>query len=129
MEEYHGNDFGPPEDHRSESFGIRRAIAAIKEQVSCIVVADYHAAGRGDSWRRVGDNGWTRRCILPDHEDKTPSFVVYEHTDSFYYFACQIGGDAIDLEKLCGGHDVTWTAVRELSRRYNVTLPECPPSW
>ena len=129
MEEYHGNDFGPPADHRSESFGIRRAIAVIKEQVSCIVVADYYAAERGGSWRRVGENGWTRQCILPDHEDKTPSFVVYEHTESFYCFACQVGGDAITLEKLCGGHDETWTAVVELSLRHNVPLPERPRSW
>ncbi len=129
MEAYHGDDFSPPEDHRDESFGIRRAIAAIKEQVSCIDVADYHAAGRGDSWRRVGADRWTRRCILPGHEDKNPSFVVFEDTNSFYCFACQVGGDAITLEKLCGDHAVTWTAVVELSRRYNVPLPERPRSW
>jgi DNA primase len=129
MEAYHGTDFAPPEDHRSESFGIGKAIATIKEQVSCIDVADHHAAGRADSWRRAGAASWTRRCILPGHEDKTPSFVVFEDTDSFYCFACQVGGDAITLEILCGGHDETWTAVVELSQRYNVPLPERPRSW
>jgi hypothetical protein len=129
VEAYHENDSSPPEDHRGESTPIRRAIVAIKEQVSCLDVADYHAAGRGDSWRRVGENAWTRRCILPGHEDNTPSFVVYERTDSFYCFACQIGGDAITLEKLCGSHNETWTAVVELSLRYNVPLPERPRSW
>jgi DNA primase len=129
VEAYHGNDPGPSQDHREESFSIRRAIAAMKERVSCLDVADYHAAGRGDRWRRVGADKWRRRCILPDHEDKTPSFVVYERTDSFYCFGCQVGGDAITLEKLCGGHDETWTAVMELSQRYGVPLPERPPSW
>ena len=129
MEAYHGNDVVPPEDRRDENLGIRRAIVAIKEQVSCLDVADYYAAGRGDSWRRVGEAKWTRRCILPDHEDKTPSFVVYERDDSFYCFGCQVGGDAITLEKLCGGHDVTWTAVVDLSLRYSVPLPERPRSW
>src|SRR5215218_583473 len=129
MEYYHRADFGSPGDHRSESFGIRRAIAAIKEQVSCLDVADYYAAGQGDSWRREGADRWRRRCINPDHEDKTPSFVVYERTDSFYCYGCQVGGDAITLEKLCGGHDVTWTAVVELSQRYNVPLPERTRSW
>jgi DNA primase len=108
---------------------MRKAIAALKERVSCIDVADYHAAGRGDTWRRAGTARWTRRCILPGHEDKNPSFVVFEDTDSFYCFACQVGGDAITLEKLCGGHDATWTAVVELSLRYNVPLPEHPRSW
>jgi hypothetical protein len=129
MEAYHEDDFGPPEDHRDESFGMRKAIAAIKEQVRCIDVADYHAAGRGDTWRRAGAGRWTRRCILPGHEDKNPSFVVFEDTDSFYCFACQVGGDTITLEKVSGGHDVTWTAVVELSRRYNVPLLERPRSW
>jgi hypothetical protein len=129
MEMYHKDGFSSPGDHSSESLSIRRAIVAIKEQVSCLDVADYHAAGRGDSWRREGANRWRRRCILPDHEEKTPSFLVYEDTDSFYCFGCKVGGDAITLEKLCGGHDVTWTAVVELSQRYNVPLPERPRSW
>jgi DNA primase len=129
MEGYHRDDFGPPGDHRSEHPGIRRAIVAIKERVSCLDVADYHAAGRGDSWRREGADRWRRRCILPDHEDKMPSFVVYGRTDSFYCFGCKVGGDAITLEKLCGGHDETWTAVYELARRHNVRLPERPRSW
>ena len=104
-------------------------IAAVKEQVSCLDVADYHAAGQGDRWRPEGVDRWRRRCILPGHEDKTPSFMVYEHTDSFYCYGCQVGGDAITLEKLCGGHAETWTAVVELSLRYNVPLPERPRSW
>jgi hypothetical protein len=126
---YHKDGSGSPGDHSGELTSLRRAIVAIKEQVNCIDVADYHAAGRGDSWRRAGAARWTRRCILPGHEDKNPSFVVFEDTDSFYCFACQIGGDAITLEKLCGDHDVTWTAVVELSLRYGVPLPERPRSW
>jgi hypothetical protein len=129
MEGYHRDASGPPEDHQGESYGIRRAIAAVKEQISCLDVADYHAAGQGGSWRREGVDRWRRRCILPDHEDKTPSFVVYERTNSFYCFGCEVGGDAITLEKVCGGHDETWTAVHELARRYNVPLPERPRSW
>src|SRR5215208_7099054 len=98
MEEYHRADSGPPGDHRSESFGIRRAIAVIKEHVTCLDVADYHAAGQGGSWRREGVDRWRRLCILPDHEEKTPSFLVYEDTNSFYCFGCKVGGDTITLE-------------------------------
>ena len=129
MKAYHRGNPGPPGDHRSEHPSIRRAIAAIKEQVSCLDVANYYAAGQGDSWRREGADRWRRRCINPDHEDKTPSFVVYERTDSFYCYGCQVGGDAINLEKMCGGHAETWTAVVALSQRYNVPLPERPPRW
>src|SRR5215208_7170895 len=129
MEAYHGNHSRPPEDHRTERLGIRRAIAALKEHISCLELADYYAAGQGGGWRRERVDRWRRLCILPDHEEKTPSFLVYEDTDSFYCFGCKVGGDAITLEKLCGGHDAAWTAVVELSQRYNVPLPERPRSW
>jgi DNA primase len=129
MEGYHRGDPLPSGDHCSEHPGIRRAIAALKEHISCLEVADYYAAGQGGGWRREGVDRWRRRCIMPDHEDKTPSFVVYERRDSFHCFGCGVGGDAITLEKLCGGHDETWTAVVELSLRYSVPLPERPRSW
>lgn len=36
-------------------------------------------------------------CIFPDHEDSTPSFVLYPENNSFYCFGCQEWGDTIDL--------------------------------
>jgi CHC2 zinc finger len=129
MEAYHRAHPGPQGDRRSEHPSIRRAIAALKEHISCLEVADYYAAGQGGGWRREGVDRWRHLCILPDHEEKTPSFLVYGDTDSFYCFGCEVEGDGITLEKLCGGHDVTWTAVVALSQRYNVPLPERPPSW
>ncbi|MDP9437847.1 MAG: CHC2 zinc finger domain-containing protein [Actinomycetota bacterium] len=129
MKAYQRSNPDQPQDYRRERPSVRRAIVAIKERISCIEVADHHAAGKGDGWRRLGADKWTRRCILPGHEDKTPSFVVYQTTDSFYCFACQVGGDVITLEKVCGGHAETWTAVVELSQRYGVPLPKRSRSW
>lgn len=36
-------------------------------------------------------------CIFPDHEDSTPSFVLYPENNSFYCFGCNEWGDTIDL--------------------------------
>lgn len=119
----------PPRSHIGERLSVRRAIAAVKGQVSCLMVADHYAAGKEGGWRRLGIDKWTRRCILPGHDDKTPSFVIYEATDSFYCFACCVGGDAVTLEKLAGRHERTWTAVIELSQRYNVELPRRSEKW
>ena len=124
-----GANQAPNHVHRGERLGIRRAIETVKDRVSCLDVADYHAAGQGGAWKRLGADKWTRRCILPGHEDRTPSFVVYVGSDSFYCFGCGRGGDAITLEKLCGEHAETWTVVVELARRYDVELPRRPERW
>lgn len=36
-------------------------------------------------------------CIFPDHEDSTPSFVLYPENNSFFCFGCEEWGDTIDL--------------------------------
>ena len=39
-----------------------------------------------------------RRSIrCPFHEDRSPSLKIYERTNSFYCFGCQIGGSPIDF--------------------------------
>lgn len=38
-------------------------------------------------------------CIFPDHEDSTPSFVLYPDNNSFYCFGCEEWGDSLDLER------------------------------
>jgi hypothetical protein len=38
-------------------------------------------------------------CIFPDHEDSTPSFVLYPENNSFYCFGCDEWGDSLDLER------------------------------
>lgn len=37
------------------------------------------------------------KCNCPLHNEDTPSFVVYEETNSFYCFGCGVGGSIIDL--------------------------------
>lgn len=41
------------------------------------------------------------RCIWPDHEDRTPSMNVYHATNSVHCFACNQGGDVIEIAKRC----------------------------
>jgi hypothetical protein len=36
-------------------------------------------------------------CPLPGHDDTTPSFVIYEATDSAWCFGCGRGGDILEL--------------------------------
>ncbi len=43
--------------------------------------------------------GRTYTGLCPFHSEKTPSFVVYPETASFYCFGCGAGGDAITFVK------------------------------
>jgi len=40
---------------------------------------------------RRASNTWVTHCLLPDHEDRSPSFVVYPGTNSWYCFSCLRG--------------------------------------
>ena len=41
--------------------------------------------------------GRTSKCLCPFHSEKTPSYVVYPDTESFYCFGCGAGGDVISF--------------------------------
>src|SRR5215217_685881 len=79
----------------------------------------------------AGPNRLLGRCPHPDHADRTPSFTVFTDTQRFKCFGigCGISGDAVDLEKICGGHDTLWTAMVALSVRYGVELPRRSEKW
>ena len=41
--------------------------------------------------------GRTSKGLCPFHSEKTPSFVVYHDSESFYCFGCGAGGDVISF--------------------------------
>ncbi len=65
--------------------------AALKERID---IVDY--IGRTVQLRKTG----TRyKGLCPFHGEKTPSFVVYPNTRSWYCFGCNDGGDVIHFAK------------------------------
>jgi DNA primase len=67
--------------------------------------------------------GHTHMGLCPFHNEKTPSFVVYPATQSFYCFGCGAGGDAITFIKLRENLDYIG-AVRFLAARAGMAMPE-----
>lgn len=67
--------------------------------------------------------GSTCKGLCPFHSERTPSFVVYPETQSFYCFGCQKGGDIInfiqDIEHLSYPE-----AVKLLADKAGVPMPE-----
>ena len=67
--------------------------------------------------------GANKRCCCPFHAEKTPSFFIYENTQSFYCFGCGVGGDVITfIEKI---ENLSYVeAVKFLADRVGLRLPD-----
>lgn len=51
------------------------------------------------SYVQLKRRGRTQVGLCPFHNEKTPSFVVYPETQSFYCFGCGAGGMSSPLSK------------------------------
>jgi DNA primase len=78
-----------------------RPIDAAKEAVPVIDLAD-RLTGPG-GLRRVGKE-WAGRCVLPDHEDRSPSFTVNPEKNVWFCHGCLRGGDVVELARLAWGY-------------------------
>lgn len=77
----------------------------------------------GQSFRGSGKN-LAVKCFLPGHNDKTPSFVVNTHKDTWRcYGACGDGGDVISLVMTYYQMDFI-SAIEQLSTTFNFELPD-----
>jgi hypothetical protein len=116
---------------RPERQGIstRKVIEEAKRKVSTLDLADLLC--EPGKLHRVGDGKRAACCPLPGHDDKTPSFVVYTSTNSWFCFACLVGGDVIELARHAWGYDKAEvaTASAMLLMEFGHQVPQRPPSW
>ena len=75
------------------------------------------------SYGQLRHRGRTHTGLCPFHNEKTPSFVVYPETQSFYCFGCGAGGDVITFIKKINNVDYI-EAVKFLAGRAGMALPE-----
>ena len=72
---------------------------------------------------RLKNNGSRFVGLCPFHNEKTPSFVVYPESQSFYCFGCGAGGDIITFVKRIENLDYV-DAVKFLAERAGMSLPQ-----
>ncbi len=70
--------------------------------------------------KRAGTN---LKGLCPFHSEKTPSFVVYKDTQSFYCFGCGAGGDVINFIMRQENMDYV-SAANFLAKRAGITIPD-----
>ena len=84
---------------------------------------------RNDIEEVVGQYGKLRRTgrtmtgLCPFHNEKTPSFVVYPDTQSFYCFGCGAAGDVIGFVRKYNNLGYV-ESVKQLASRAGMPLPE-----
>ena len=108
----------------------KTVIQAAKGKVPTIDLADKLAAGQGGRWRNVGAE-WETNCVLPDHEDRSPSFTVNPEKNVWYCHGCLRGGDVVDLARFAWGyekHEVAMAAA-DLLHEFGHPIPSRSPSW
>lgn len=72
-------------------------IEHVKTRTDIVRVAEGYT-----SLRKSGRH-WIGKCPIPGHHDSTPSFVVYEESQSWHCYGCGEGGDVINLVMLAEG--------------------------
>jgi hypothetical protein len=114
--------------HRYRGTTYTKPIDAAKEAVPVVDLAE-RLCGPG-GLRHVGEKS-VARCPLPEHDDRSPSFVVYPATNSFFCFGCLRGGDVVELARLAWGHNErdAHTAAAMLLMEFGHDVPQRPPAW
>jgi DNA primase len=108
----------------------RRTIIEEGKKIPTIDFADRLAIAQGSRWRKMGAE-WVTNCLLPDHEDRVPSFTVNPEKNVFWCHGCLRGGDVIELARFVWGyekHEVA-TASADLLHEFGREIPDRPASW
>ena len=117
---------------RPERRGVSRrtAIEEAKAKVPTIDLADRQAIEQGSRWRKVGAE-WVTSCILPDHEDHTPSFTVNPEKNLWFCHGCLRGGDVVRLARLVWGYHPNEEAMAaaNLLQEFGHDIPARPANW
>ncbi len=115
-------------ESRYRGVSYTKPIDAAKEAVPIVDLAERLCGP--DGLRRSGST-FVGHCPLPGHEDKTPSFVVYPETESFFCFGCLNRGDVVELARLAWGYDErdARDVAGYLLLEFGHQPPQRPPAW
>ncbi len=127
IEEYHGKETEHPRPERRGA-GRRSVIDEAKAMVPVIDLADLLAGP--DKMRKVGAE-WVTNCLLPDHEDRVPSFTANPEKNLWFCHGCCRGGDVVELARFAWGYEKAEVpaAAAALLLEFGHEIPERPASW
>lgn len=80
-------------------------------------------ASIASSYMTLKRKGRNMVALCPFHNEKTPSFNIYQDSGSFYCFGCGVGGDVITFIRLIENLDYI-DAVKFLAQKSGIDMPE-----
>jgi CHC2 zinc finger len=115
-----------PTEENSRGAGPRSVIDEAKERVPVLDLAD-RLAGPGQLRRRRSE--WIGNCVIPDHDDRVPSFCVDPEKDLFFCHGCVRGGDVVRLAQLVWQIDRADVAAAEVLMAFGHHVPARSDTW
>lgn len=117
---------------RPERRGVsgRSVIEAANEEVLTVGLAERLCAEQGKTLRPAGSELLTN-CLIPDHEDRRPSFTVNPDKNLWYCHGCVRGGDVVELARYAWGYSKPEVAMAaaNLLHEFGHEIPARPSSW
>jgi hypothetical protein len=111
---------GSPNVNRPQQTDIFRTV---KERVSIEQFLNHH----GSALQQRGRDFWTL-CVLPDHNEKTPSFKISTERQQWHCFGCNRGGDLFHLAMFYYQLDSTIDAAKLLAEKFGVVVEQPKPT-
>lgn len=106
----------------------RKVIDAARDEVTVTDLARRLCDEQGKHLRRAGRELVTR-CVLPDHEDRTPSLFVNPEKNLWLCRGCGRGGDVVELARYAWSIERADVAAAEVLMTFGHEIPQRPPSW
>ena len=69
------------------------------------------------------EKGSKKWACGPFHHEKTPSFCLYEQSQTYHCFCCHVGGDAISFVQEIE-HTDFMGAVKIIADKYHIEVPD-----
>lgn len=107
-----------------------RPIEEAKAKVSTRELAERICAEQGKELKRAGTE-YVTNCLLPDHEDRTPSFTVNPEKNVWFCHGCVRGGGVVDLAMHVWSYSQREApmAASNVLHEFGHEIPSKPESW
>lgn len=75
------------------------------------------------SYIELQKSGRNYKALCPFHQEKTPSFYIYENTQSYHCFGCGASGDIFSFIQAYENVDFM-DSVKLLAKKYSIPMPQ-----
>lgn len=95
--------------------GLKDFVEKLKTEVNIVDLLS--------SYIELQKSGRNYKALCPFHQEKTPSFYIYENTQSYHCFGCGASGDIFSFVQAYENIDFM-DSVKLLAKKYSIPMPQ-----